>query len=139
MAYKERFEEEVAAGILEFLGQNWEEVHVALVGSSDDLSTVASQVVLGGTVLGPTPDETELVIALRPDEVSAVASYLSSVDGAEVRRLMDLHSGEIEQVFTKLDDWEGMLTFLIRTLGDLRVFYVSAAKAGDAVFKIVYG
>jgi hypothetical protein len=137
-AHKEGYGEEVADGILEFLGENWHEVHATLVGSADEVSSAPSQVVMGGSMLGPTSDETALIVALRPDEVAAVAAYLAGLDQVEIRRLMELHTGEIEQILGEIDDWESILAFLIRTLDDLRVFYTSAVQAGDAVFKLFY-
>jgi hypothetical protein len=134
----ELFEQEVAAGTLVHLGQQWEELHVTLMGSDGGLSSIPSHVVLGGSILGCSEDDSMMVIALRPHEVSEVADYLASVNSEDIRRLVESNSAEIEEVLGEIDDWEGIRTFVSRCVDELRDFYAGAAKEGAAVMKLVY-
>jgi hypothetical protein len=132
------FEQEVAAGTLVHLGQQWEELQATLMGSDRGLSSIPSHVVLGGTILGDSEEQQMMVIALRPHEVSEVASYLEGVNSEDIRSLVESNSDEIEEVLGEIDDWEEFRTFVSRCIDELHDFYAGAAKDGAAVMKLVY-
>jgi hypothetical protein len=122
----------LAADTLFDLAGEWEVVHAALTGGSQDTRDAGHQPVLGGGMLGRT--ETEILVALGPAQVDDVASYLSGLDlqrqvNDNLTAMEAAHGGEIGDTFA------GHVTDVLRRLTS---FYVRAAADGDAVVKIVY-
>ncbi|MEU4494410.1 DUF1877 family protein [Streptomyces sp. NPDC023998] len=122
----------LAAGTLFDLGDEWEVLHAALTGGSNDACDAGFKPVLGGGMLGRTA--TEVLVALAPNEVSDVARHLRGVD--PLRQVSDhlmaieaAHGGEIGDKFA---------CHLADVLQGLSCFYAKAASDGDAVVKVVY-
>ncbi|MFD9221187.1 DUF1877 family protein [Streptomyces sp. NPDC060064] len=122
----------LAAATLFDLSDEWEVVHAALTGGSNDTRDVGYQPVLGGGMLGRTA--TEVLVALAPDEVHDVARHLGGVDphrqvSDNLAAMEAAHGGEIGDKFAR---------HLAGVLRGLSSFYAKAASDGDAVVKVVY-
>ncbi|WP_405858561.1 YfbM family protein [Streptomyces sp. NBC_00090] len=129
---EERFTAAQDAGLLLDLSKEWEVVHAAFTGGSPETHEAGYQPVLGGAFLGRT--ETEVLVALRPDDVRRVSDHLATVDpGRRVNDSLDAMASafgdEIGEKFAR---------YLATVLRDVASFYAEAASNGDAVVKIAY-
>ncbi|MFE2093715.1 DUF1877 family protein [Streptomyces sp. NPDC059460] len=129
---EEEFSAALTAGDLFDLGQEWEVVHAAFTGGSQDVREPEYQAVLGGDLFGRT--ETEILVSQTPADVRTVARYLSGLDSwhqvIDNRAAMEAaHGGEISDNFAH---------YVASRLDGLSAFYAEAAMKGDVVVKIAY-
>ncbi|MGW8768980.1 DUF1877 family protein, partial [Streptomyces sp. NPDC055815] len=129
---EERFTAAKEAGLLLDLSKEWDVVHAAFTGGSQDTHEAGYQPVLGGAFLGRT--ETEVLVVLRPDDVRSVSDHLASLDPE--RRVNDSLSA-MESAFGD-EIGERFAHYLTTVLRDVASYYKEAAANGDAVVKIAY-
>jgi len=115
------------------IGRAWHAVHMLLNGSPWGGSGPASDVVLGGTVLGD-PSTYEPVRVLVPQRVSAVAVLLAGLPVDDLRGRFTHRAFRQAEVYPDVWDQPDVLTsFVLPAYEALRGFYAGAAAAGDAV------
>ena len=114
------------------LEQAWHGVHFLMCETADKAPAPLGNAVLGGSEVGPD-EGFGPVRFLTPDQVVNVATAITELRAADLRRRWNPGALSDAQVYPGAWDDEDSLEWMINAFTELREFYVHAGENGSAV------
>ncbi|MFC9242474.1 DUF1877 family protein [Streptomyces sp. NPDC057136] len=127
------FLQELEAGVLCNLGEDWQKVNVLLTGEDFPATGPECLPVLGGEHAATLGSPFDVLLILKPELVRVASEFLQGVD---TDALLEQNKGKM-RVVGGAPDW--MVIQLVGHIDAMKKFYLDASAAGQAVTKRVYG